>query len=394
MKPALTVTPLDEALELFFNTGLMTPKQVRLATTEAWSHVLAEPVMAVADSPSYDSCAMDGIAVIAAHCTTASPERPLHLTDYVRVNTGHPLVSPYDSVVMIEAVQLSDDGVATLTSTVTKGQHVRHRGEDMVAGHPILPQNHRLSAIDLGALLSGGVAAVTVYAKPQVAVIATGSELIDVTQFDPAILGQVVESNSYMLEALLHEHHVSSQRYAKVDDDLDSLTATLQEAAASSDLIILSAGTSAGTHDYTAQAIQAIGEVVVHGLALRPGKPAILGYIGTTPVVGLPGYPVSAYVVFQALVVPLLHRLYPADEPQPMVQAKLAKRIVSSFKQQEYLRVSLSQDETQQWIATPLPKQVGSTLSLVTSHGFLVIPRLCEGIEAGETVPIHLHRPH
>ena len=397
MKSLLSITPLEDALQLFFETLNPAPTQETILTVDALGRTTVTAIRALADSPAYDSCAMDGIAVMSQHTQEATTDTPMVLTlgeDCARVNTGNVLPTPYDAVIMIEEVTFNAAGQAVITRPATAGQHVRGQGEDIQVGDPILAEGHTITALDLGALLSAGIAQLAVYRQPVVGIVSTGSELVDVSQFDPNIAGQVVESNSHMLAGLIQSKGLTAVRYPKLADDLDRIKDRLSEAAQHCDVILISAGTSAGTHDYTAQAIRDLGQVLVHGLAIKPGKPAILGRIGQTAVIGLPGYPVSTYVVYTAVVGPWLERLYPVGVGDKLnVQATLSRTLVSSFKQQEYVRVGLSRDETGQWVATPLPKQVGTTMSLANSHGFVIIPQLTEGIAAGDRVDVVLHRP-
>lgn len=360
---------------------------------EALDRVTAQAVFARLSAPNYNASAMDGIAVRAADTFGATERNPVRLLrgeGYQGVDTGDPILDPWDAVVMIEEVEEAWDGSVLLRAAVSPWQHVRPVGEDVVAGELILPAFHRITPIDLGALLSGGLTALPVLKKPRVAILPTGTEIVE--PGSPMVPGAIIESNSRVFEAEVRQCGGEPLRLTPVPDDYGLIRETVRQAAQDCDLVVINAGSSAGTEDFTAAVIGELGEVLVHGIAIKPGKPAILGRVDGKPVIGIPGYPVSAWVVFDALVKPLIHRLLHRREPgRPTAQAVVSRRIVSSLKHLEFVRVKLG-DVGGRLIATPLNRGAGVTMSLVRADGILPIPLESEGVEAGETVSVQLLR--
>ncbi len=365
----------------------------RVPVPEALERVTAEPIFARISAPFFNASAMDGIAVKAETTYGAHERNPVTLkkgTGYVVVDTGDPLLDPWDAVIMIEDVTELDLETVEIRGAVSPWEHVRPVGEDIVAGELILPACHRVTPIDIGALLSGGILEVPVIRKPRVAILPTGTEIIEPEE--PMAIGKIIESNSRVFEAIVKQCGGAPLRLKPVADDYGLIRETVREAVAQSDLVIINAGSSAGTEDYTAKVIAELGEVLVHGLAIKPGKPAILGTVAGKPVIGIPGYPVSAWVVFDALVKPLIHAMLRQRSPErATVDAVVSRRIVSSLKHLEFVRVKLGMVGGR-LIATPLSRGAGVTMSLVKADGILPIPLCSEGIEAGETVAVELLR--
>lgn len=371
-----------------------TPEQEIVPVVQAAGRVTAEAVFARMCSPFYNASAMDGIALLAAATAGATEIAPRTLVagrDFMHVNTGDPVPAPFDAVVMIEDVMEIGDGNVRLIAPATPWQHIRPVGEDIVAGEMVLPGGHTVRPLDIGALLSAGLETIAVRRQVRVGIIPTGSELVESTAELKA--GKIIESNSRVQEALVRELGCLPHRYPPCPDDYDRLKACLLKALAESDLVIVNAGSSAGTKDFTARMVRELGEVVVHGLALRPGKPTILGIAQGKAVIGLPGYPVSSFLVFDTFVRPLLCKWSGGQsEERPSAKAVVCKRIVSSAKNKELVRVSLG-FVGERLIATPLTREAGSTMSLVRADGLAIIARNCEGIEAGEEVTVTLWKP-
>jgi putative molybdopterin biosynthesis protein len=288
---------------------------------------------------------------------------------------------------------------------------VRPIGEDIVSGEMLLPSRHVIRPIDLGVLLSGGVTSIEVYAKPKVAVFPTGTELVEpeaIPQTGLALMpkagslmepigpenGPIIESNSRMFEAQVTAAGGEAKRFAPIPDDYQKLKAAVLSAVDKFDMLLINAGSSAGTEDYTVQVLREIGEVIVHGVAMKPGKPVVLAIVKGKPVIGLPGYPVSAYLAFVHFVSPILARLTgrQAETASQTVDAVLAKRIVSSLKHREYLRVKVGRVNGK-LVASPLARGAGAAMSLVRADGFCVIPQSSEGIDASETAKVEIYRP-
>lgn len=363
----------------------------KIKVIDALGRITALPVFAKLSSPNYNASAMDGIAVKAEATFGASEATPLQLKkniDYMPIDTGDPILDPYNAVIMIEDVVELEEGKVEIIQSAAPWQHIRPIGEDIVAHEMILPTKHKIRPMDIGALLSGGICQVEVYEKPKVGILPTGSEIIEPEE--EMALGKIIESNSRVFEGLAKELGGEPFRYSPVPDDYGSLKAQIKKGVESNDILIINAGSSAGTEDYTVKLIRELGEVFVHGIATKPGKPTILGMIAGKPVVGIPGYPVSAYFVFDTFVKPLIaYYLGQNTEEKVSAQALLSKRIISSLKHREYIQVKLGSVENQ-LIATPLNRGAGVTMSLVKADGVLVVPQNSEGIEAGERVEIEL----
>ncbi|AOT73242.1 molybdopterin biosynthesis protein [Geosporobacter ferrireducens] len=365
-----------------------------IKVTEALGRVTALPVFARLSSPNYNASAMDGIAVRAEVTYSASERNPVRLKkqqDYIPVDTGDPIFEPYTAVIMIEDVVEIDEDQVEIIQAAAPWQHIRPIGEDIVAKEMILSAKHRIRPIDIGALLSGGITKIAVYQKPKVGIMPTGSEIIEPEE--TMEIGKIIESNSRIFEGLVIELGGIPLRYKPVPDDYEALKEQILQAVAVNDILIINAGSSAGSEDFTVKLIRELGEVLVHGIATKPGKPTILGFIQEKPVLGIPGYPVSAYFVFDTFAKPLIHYYLGQQLPgKPKAKAVLSKRIISSLKHREYIQVKLGRVEDQ-LIATPLNRGAGVTMSLVRADGVLIIPQNSEGVEAGEAVEVELLKP-
>ncbi len=363
----------------------------RIGVLESLGRVSSDSVFARVSSPNFNAAAMDGIAVKAKSTFGASEANPMRLVkdrDFIYVDTGDPITDPYDAVIMIEdVVEIGSDTVEIIKSAAP-WQDIRPIGEDIVANEMIIPANHEIRPVDIAAMLSGGITELEVVRQPKVGIIPTGTEIIEPDE--PLDLGKIIESNSRMFEGMVKEYGGEPVRFKPVPDDYDLLKKTISKAVQENDMVIINAGSSAGSEDFTVKLIGELGEVLVHGIATRPGKPAILGIVGGKPVLGIPGYPVSAYFVFETFAKPLIRRfLKQGTPPRNKAEAVLSRRIVSSLKHTEYVRIKLGQVEDK-LIATPLNRGAGATMSLVRADGILTIPQNSEGIEAGEMVKVEL----
>lgn len=388
-------TPLAAALAAYLPAFASQPESQRewLATPEAAGRITAEAVYARLNVPHYLACAMDGIAVRAADTFGATDQQPVQLSasQYRVVDTGDPLPDGCDAVVMVEDLVHQGDRLLLATPAVP-WQHVRQIGEDFCAGDLLVPSFSQLTPGALGTLVAGGVLKVPVQSRPRITLIPTGDEIVAPS---PDLLpGQIAEFNSTLFGSLLASWGAQVETAAIVPDRLSALEQAVQAAVATSDLVLVLAGSSAGRDDYTTQVIAGLGEVLVHGLAIRPGKPAILGRIGAVPVLGLPGYPISGLVVLETVVAPLLQQLFRLAIPaRPVVKARLSRRLLSSLKYQEYVRVRLTAAGGGQYAAIPLERGAGLVSSFLKADGWLVVPQDCEGFEAGTVVDIELLRP-
>ncbi len=388
--------PLGEALSRWFgllrSRGLLAPREEEsVASSQALGRVTAAAVRAARSVPHYHAAAVDGIAVRAADTFGASEISPVTLTPglYAFVNTGDPMPEWADSVVMIEECHDSDSDVEIVAPTVP-WQHVRSAGEDVVATEQLLPGSHTLRPVDLGALLAAGVERVAVRRRPSVALVPTGDEIVH-----PAGVlrpGQIPEFNCTMLAAQVVEWGGEARIYPIVPDDAGRLADAISEASAC-DLVVVNAGASAGERDHTAEVFAKLGEVTVHGVAIRPGKPVILGVVGGRPAIGLPGYPVSALLTFELFARPALYEMLGQAPPErERVSASLARKVHSTLGVDEFVRVTAGRVGGR-IVAAPLARGAGLLTSLVRADGWIVIPRSSEGLEAGSQVEVELRRP-
>lgn len=369
------------------------PREV-VDVTAAHGRVTAEPVYAKVSSPHYHAAAMDGVAVQAAATFGASETCPKRLRlgrEAVYVDTGDPLPPGYDAVIKVEEVQELPDGEIEIIDPAAPWQHIRTIGEDITATEMLFPENHRIRAVDVGAMISAGVQRVLVRHRPRVAIIPTGDEIIE----DPQELapGKILESNSWVQVALVSEWGGQAVRYQVVPDDLELLVQALGKALEEADLVVINAGSSAGREDFTAEAIARVGEVLVHGVAIKPGKPLILGLARGTPVVGIPGYPVSAYLNFNLFVRPLVYERLGLEAPAPTkVRATISRKVVSGLGAEEFLRVTVGKIGDR-LVASPLARGAGVITSLVRADGIVRIPASSEGFSQGREVEVELLRP-
>jgi putative molybdopterin biosynthesis protein len=363
----------------------------RVPLADAAGRVTAEPVWASRSSPPFDAAGMDGIAVRAADTAGASETTPVHLGPggYDVVDTGDPMPDGRDAVVMREHVHYVG-GTAELRAAVPPYQHVRSIGEDVSNAELLLPEGHRLRAVDLGAAAAAGATELLVRRRPVVAVLPTGDEVRPVgTRTGP---GEILDTNSLMLAAQAREAGCEAHALPIEPDDPAGLAKAVTAAVASCDLLIVVAGSSAGRDDYTAQIVAQLGTLAVHGVAVRPGHPVVLGVVDGTPVLGAPGYPVSAALTFDIFAEPLLAELEGAvPRSRPRARARLARKLASPLGMDDWVRVRLGVVGGTM-VATPLPRGAGVLTSLVRADGLLVVPAGAEGHHPGEEVDVALLR--
>lgn len=371
-----------------------------VAARSACGRVTAGPVSARFSSPSFHSAAMDGLAVRAEDTFGASDECPLTLRldngQAVLINTGHPLPSDKNAVIMIENVLLDEaNASAVIRAPVYPWQHVRKVGEDIVATELLFPTGHRLRPVDIGALLTGGCATVSVRRRPRVTIIPTGNELVQLDELgDTVPPGRIIESNSAVLAALAEQAGAEVRVTLVVADEAEAIRERLRdELARGADLVLVNAGSSAGSADYTVQLVEEMGEVLVHGVTIMPGKPTILGVIDQTPVVGVPGYPVSAIIAMEQFVVPLLAHMQGLDLPAvETVPALLARDLPSPAGIEEFRRMIVGRIGDHH-VAVPLKKGAGAITTLTRANGMLRIDASFEGERHGREVQIDLLVP-
>ncbi|MFN8468094.1 MAG: molybdopterin biosynthesis protein [Caldilineaceae bacterium] len=377
--------------------GLLEPLHAEtVPLSAALGRVTAEPVWARISSPHYHASAMDGYAVRAEETRGASETNPLLLklgSQAFPLDTGDPLPPTTNAVIKIEDTHLvaaaAGDCIEILAST-PPWKYVRPMGEDMVASELVLPANHRLRPQDLGAIAGCGHTAVAVYRRPRVAILPTGTELVQPgEELKP---GDIIEYNSLVLGGMAEEAGCIVTRLPIERDVRASILATVEKALADNDIVVVNAGSSAGSEDFTASIVAELGRLCVHGIAMRPGHPVILGVARSKAIAGIPGYPVSAAMTFDLIVRPLLYRWQGQLPPErPTMQAVLTRKVLSPMGEDEFMRVSLGK-VGERVVATPLAGGAGVLMSLVKADGIVTIPRFSEGHHAGETVTVELLR--
>ena len=406
----------------------------------ALGRVTAEPIWAKVSSPNYHASAMDGFAVRAEDTEGAGPTTPIQLShkgtmsvisvppsgtsqssvQAQYVDTGDPLPDWADAVIPIENTEPLDTN-GDLSSTVrgpssiriraatAPWTHVRPLGEDIVATQLVLPAGHTLRPADLGAVAASGHADLKVARRPRVAILPTGSELVPIGS--ELKRGDILEYNSLVMAAQVKAMGAEPTRFPITPDNFDDICARVQEAARDHDLILLNAGSSAGAEDFSAKVVEKLGMLLVHGVAVRPGHPVILGLINrkskienrksedltpdtshVIPIIGVPGYPVSAALTVDIFAEPLIAQWLgrrPLELPE--VDASLTRKITSPAGDDDYIRVAVGR-VGEKLLAAPLARGAGVITSLVRADGFLVLPRGEQGAEAGQKVRVRLVR--
>ncbi|MBI4680652.1 MAG: molybdopterin biosynthesis protein, partial [Nitrospirae bacterium] len=333
----------------------------------------------------------------------ASEGRPKKLKipeQAVYVSTGDPIPDGFNAVIMIEDVNIirgQGSGVTRKNSKlieiikpVTPWQHIRTVGEDIVITELILPENHKIRPIDIGAMLAGGLTKIKARKKPKVVIIPTGSEIVE--PGSNLIKGNIIESNSRILAGLVSEWGGEPIRFSIVPDNIEALKEAVLKAAQIADLVVINAGASAGRKDFSSTVIGDLGEIILHGLNIKPGKPAILGWINNKPVLGIPGYPVSAYITFEIFAKPIIYTWQGIEiKESETLKAKLSRPVASTLGMEEFIRVKVGK-VGDNIIASPVSRGAGILMSLVRADGFVRIPAMSEGIGAGTEVEVKLMR--
>ena len=409
--------PLEQA-QTVFHEALKANGLLRILGVEeipldenALGRTTAGPVWARLSSPHYHASAMDGFAVQAEATLNALPSRPVYLTlgaQAAYVDTGDPLPEWANAVIPIEDVEAVHEDISApmdprisqmicIRAGVTPWSHVRPMGEDIVATQLVLPTGHVLRPVDLGALAAAGFHTIQVSRKPRVAVLPTGTELVEIGR--PVQRGDIIEYNSMVLAAQVNQWGGLAQRLAITRDDYEQIKERVQMAAEDHDLVLLNAGSSAGSEDFSARVIEELGELLVHGVAVRPGHPVILGILhreqdgGAVPVIGVPGYPVSAALTGEIFVEPLIaHWLGRSPARPEEIEALLTRKINSPAGDDDFIRVVAGR-VGEKMLAAPLSRGAGVITSLVRADGLCLLPRGVQGLDAGSQVKVRLYRP-
>jgi putative molybdopterin biosynthesis protein len=409
----------QEALRDANRWGILGVETILLDQT-ALGRTLAEPVWAKISSPHYHASAMDGFAVRSADTAGAMPNNPVTLScdpqaqaRAAYVDTGDPLPEWADAVIQIEhteplslspnprpAEKPRQPDAIRIRAAIAPWHHVRPMGEDMVATQLVLPAGHVLRPVDLGAIAACGHHQVKVARRPSVAIFPTGTELVPPGQQDIKP-GDIIEYNSIVLAAQVESWGGQASRYPIIPDDFEEIRRLVAQAAQKHDLILLNAGSSAGSEDFSAKVVESLGQLLVHGVAVRPGHPVILGMIDREasnnentriPIIGVPGYPVSAALTGEIFVERLLAvwlGRQPYDPPE--VTARLTRKVTSRAGDDDYMRVVVGH-VGEDILAAPLARGSGVITSLVRADGIVILPQGSQGLPAGDNVQVRLYR--
>lgn len=385
---------LDRALELYLSrlreTGFFQPRAEKIKVSEALDRVLARAVFALRSVPHYNSAAVDGIAVRSSDTVQASKHAPKRLDrdHFAIVNTGQPIPEGFDAVIMIEDVHFLEDGSVEILEPVPSFHNVRTIGEDVVEYDMLFCRYHRLAPQDLSLLLAAGVFEVEVVKKPECVVVPTGDEIVDPSS--ELKEGSIPETNSILVKAFLERLGASVKVHDPLGDDPTKLASALQELLPTHDLVLFIGGSSAGQKDYVYRVLEKHGEVLVHGLSIRPGKPTILAIVEEKPVIGLPGFPASCFTVLERVVKPILQAWYRSSESdEDFLEAEVATRMFSSVGDDEFVRVMLAKVKDR-YVCVPLKRGAATMSSLTKMDGTIVVPKGQEVIDEGKKVQVLL----
>ena len=399
MRPIRETIALEEALATIAEAAAPIDRVVRAPLADAAGRVLAEAVSAAADVPPFDRAAMDGYAVIAEDTFGAGRHEPRELRclgtvftgevtakrlargECIEIATGAPLPDGADAVVMVEETEKAPNGDIRVFTPVYPRQHVGRRGADIAAGQTVLSPGDFLNPSRIGALAATGTTSVRVYDRPTVAILSTGNEIVELGR--PLGPGHIYDINRHTLAAIIGAHGGTAIARAIVPDSVRELTAAIQQSA-TEDVLVFSGGSSVGERDLILDVLRQSGEVLFHGIAVKPGKPTAFGRVNGRPVLGMPGYPSSCLSNAYMLLVPMLRRMARLPEHHPRTaRVPLSRRIVSTTGRHQFYTVRLVEGT-----AVPAFKASGDITSMSLADGYIEIPAQTDIVEAGEIVEI------
>jgi molybdopterin molybdotransferase len=409
VKPFFSVVSPDEARKILLAVAPVESEEIPAVRSRG--RVLAENLYSAVDLPHFHRAAMDGYAVKAKETFGASPSlpaylkiagtvemghevtRPLQTGEAMRISTGGMLPPESDAVVMIEYTEEVGDGIVEIHRAASPWQNVIQIGDDIKKGEPVFPKGRKVRPQDVGALTGVGISRVQVYRRPRVALISTGDELVEAEAAPRP--GQVRNINQHSLAALIEELGAELKDFGVIRDDRKALSETLTAALAERDLVLLSGGSSVGARDMALETILSFPrtEILFHGISVSPGKPTIFAKIGNKPVLGLPGYPVSALVIFDLFAAPLIRKIggeqWNEQRFRKTIGAILKRGLASQTGREDYIRVTLER-VGDRWYATPLPTKSGAIFTLVKADGMIKVDLQQEGVEEGAEVDVIL----
>jgi molybdopterin molybdotransferase len=401
MRPIKETLLFEDAMRLMMDAAVPVDRTERVRLEQGDGRVAACDVIAAVDVPPFDRAAMDGYAVIAADTYGAGSHAPRTVTcvdrvftgqvptrgigpgECIEIATGAPMPDGADAVVMVEETERGGDQMIRVLTPVYPRQHVGPRGADLAAGAPVLSAGQVLNPSRIGALAATGVTGVEVFAKPTVAILSTGNEIAEPGQ--PLAPGQIYDINRFTLDAVVRRHGGVPVALQTAADTIEDLTEAVEEARAH-DVVVFSGGSSVGERDLILDVLERRGEVLFHGIAVKPGKPTVFGLVGGTPVVGMPGYPASCLSNAYMLLVPFLRKMARLPDWRPeTVALPIARRIVSTTGRHQFYTVRIVLGR-----AEPAFKASGDITSMAHADGYIEIPAQTDIVEAGTIVSVKL----
>ena len=401
MRPIRETIPLEEALALMTDAVTPVVRTERLALHDANGRVLARDVASERDVPPFDRAAMDGYAVVAEDTFGAGryqphvlrcietvytgqiPTRTVERGQCIEIATGAPMPAGADAVVMVEETDTGEDDQVRIFTPVYPRQHVGRRGADITTGQTLVTRGDHLTPSRIGALAAISVADIEVFARPRIALLSTGDEIVEPGQ--PLAPGQIYDINRFTLQAIIDAHGGTPISHPTTGDTLDALSAAV-DACMVHDMLVFSGGSSVGERDLILDVLQQKGDVVFHGIAVKPGKPTVFGRIDGKPVLGMPGYPTSCLSNAYMLLIPMLRRLghLPPHRPQT-VSLPMADRVVSTTGRHQFYTVRIVHE-----MAVPAFKASGDITSMSHADGYIEISAQTDIVDKGEVVEVKL----
>ena len=385
--------PIEGALESYFKhleNYFDTLETEEILVTNSHNRISAEPIFANISSPNLNLAAMDGIACHHLSTIGATETSPITLqkSKFEWIDTGDPIDDKFNAVIMIEDVSKVNKNKIKIYNSIPPMNHVREIGEDLIQSEMIIPENKKINHYDIGVCLAGGINKIKVKKVPKVRFIPTGSELINLG--DKQTKGDLIEFNSYIITGILNDFGAISSTSKIIKDNKLEIENEILKSVKNNDIILVSAGSSAGSEDYTKEIISKLGHVIVHGVSIKPGHPVILGEIQNKPVIGLPGYPISAILITELIIKPIIekklnHKLIFNNT----IKAKLARKLNSVMGEDEYIRATVGKINNE-YVAVPLPGGAGVISSIQKANCLIKIPRNKEGFEKNQYIDINL----
>jgi len=400
-RPFGELIPYDEALSILLKEVEPIERKETSSLDDAFERVLASDAESDMFVPPFDRAAMDGFAVKAEDTFEAgkfdpvelktvgklhagdSPQKEIRKGECMQIATGAPMPEGADAVVKVEVTEKEND-LVSVYQPVHPGENVSPKGEDIEKDETVLKKDLFLTSSRIGALAAMGKERVEVYEKPKIGIIPTGDEIVPIGgKLEP---GQIYDVNTHTLTSVVKKNGCLPFSGEVVHDSVEGLKEGIEKEIEERDMVLFSGGSSVGDKDVLIDALDSIGEVIFHGIKLKPGKPTLFGKVEETPVIGMPGYPTSCLNTAQQLIKPALRRLARLPEaPERRAKAILQKRITSSLGRQQYMTVKLENEK-----AYPVYKQSGAITSMAQADGYFEIPENMELVEKGDKISVVL----